>query len=232
MFPFDNKAITICKKNKCVFFEHVGRIIYGEYGNHSYINKSLPGMTVEDKKEIDFIAEIIGKEYIRIVSMHYIEFFDPNVVEFEQITAPLCTISEGHFTYLGDIYTGSVPSPQMLKAAECIYSVIKMCIIPRLAREREERFYTEFFKNSLDGCSSIIRSSLSADKLPKDFLVLMKKRQTYDIVFFVILKTMLYKLHNPKYLSFVLPKEHFSFVANRKELIEKRLKTSIYLSSK
>ena len=57
MIPFDKKAIEICKEYKFAFFNHSNRVVYGEYINNSYLTKSLPGMTIENKEEMDLKLE-------------------------------------------------------------------------------------------------------------------------------------------------------------------------------
>lgn len=232
MFPFDNNAITVCKENKYLFFESFARIIYGEYTHHDYISKSLPGIAIENEEELTFITSIIGKEYIRVVNKNFIEFFDPEVIEFMNVTAPLCIIKDGHYTTSNKTYSACVPSVKMLEAAESLYGVIKLCIHNKLKKYREERFYTEFFKNSLDGMCSFIYSTLPASKMSSDFLILLKKKSNDLNMFFVVPKRFAFNKNKPEYIEFVISKENYGFVASRKEYLEKRLKVPITIKMK
>lgn len=230
MFPFDKKAIDICKQHKYAFFEHANRIIYGEYINNSYLSKSLPGITIENKEELELIKSIIGEEYIRIVGPHYIEFLDPTVIEYKKISAPLCFIHEGHFTYKDERFTGTVPSQKMLKAAECIYPLIKLCISQKLAEMREERLYTEFFKNTLDGYSAIIHTYLSKDKISKDFIILLKRKQNNQNVFFILRRNHLLMNSKENFIEFNVDSKFYDFVVNGSTFISKKIKKKVYVN--
>ena len=229
MIPFDKKAIEICKENKYAFFKHYNRITYGEYVNQSYISKSLPGLTIANDEELNLIINLIGRECIRIINSHYIEFFDPKVIQYNEVSAPLCFLYNGHFSYNNRRYTGKVPSPEMLEAAEILYGIIKMCITPKLSKLREDRLYLEFFKNTLDGHSAIINTYLSADKISKDFIVIIKKRANNCNTFFIVKKSSVYTYPKLKYIEFTISEKYFSFVSNRKDYLSKRLKMDVYL---
>ena len=232
MIPFDKKAIEICKEYKFAFFNHSNRVVYGEYINNSYLTKALPGITIENKEEMDLVFKLIGKEYIRIINPHYIEFFDPDVVEYENVSAPLCIIKNGHFTYANQKYTGKVPSSKMLEAANCIYPVISLCVKQKLVAYREDKLYTDFFKNTLDGISTVIYTYLSESKISKGFIVLLKRRENNCNVFFIANKSALLATKKQDFIKFVIPEKHYSFVSNRKEYVAKRLKKTIYLESR
>ena len=229
MFPFDSKAVAICKENKYAFFQNYTRIVYGEYSEQDYICKSLPGMTIEDEEELKFITNIIGNDCYKKLNNNYIEFFDPEVVDYIVVTAPLCIIHDGHFTYNNKHYTASVPSQKMLEAAESLYSVIKFCLHTKLKNYREERFYTQFFKNSLDGMSAIISSKHSADKLPIDLVVFAKRRYENATIFFVIHKKYIFIKNKPAMYYFTIPAKYYGLVLSKKQPIEKRLKAPVTL---
>ena len=156
---------------------------------------------------------------------------DPEVIQYNEVSAPLCYIWDGHFTYNSTYnnYTCKVPSPEMLEAAEILYGIIKMCITPKLLALREDRLYLEFFRNTLDGHSAIINTYLSADKISKDFIILIKRRKNNCNTFFIVKRNSVQTYPKLKYIEFTISEKHFSFVSNRKDYLSKRLKMDVYL---
>lgn len=110
--------------------------------------------------------------------------FNPNVVEWEEITAPILKKSSFHIIGEFGMHTGKIPSDRMLEAARNYYETLQRQIYEINLSIEKNYFDSDFQRKSADGICIWWREDsgiyLNSSNLDKKYLFIDFSSQLYD----------------------------------------------------